>query len=184
MNNKFSLNCIGDNSTKRKWSRKISWSLLNNNPNLDWGMVMSCLRKAFLIWQDCEYTDVAFVEKPPGELADIRIYWDEFTDNPLFGWAEYPPENGIYEPDAGKIKLNLNVRWTDTERGDGDQPIDLVTLAAHEIGHAIGIEHSMFSVENLMHYIYSGSHRYLGEFDAKFYGYLYYGDPRPNKDSQ
>lgn len=44
------------------------------------------------------------------------------------------------------------------------QPIDLVTVAAHEVGHALGLGHSNVNCA-LMNPFYTGSHRYLAQDD-------------------
>ncbi len=94
------------------------------------------------------------------------------------GYAEFPPADCVHDRDAGKIRLNLRYQWTNAERDDANEPIDLVTLVAHEIGHAIGMEHPM-STMALMHPVYHGSHRFLADYDRQFYRFLYYGDDRP-----
>ena len=179
MGNDHRIDGVRTNDELLKWCRKLTWSLQNDNPDMERDEVLHGLRQAFATWQCSEDTDVAFIEIQPEQKADIQIYWERFPDDDHhYGYAEFPPANCTCGPESGKIRLNLRYRWTLSERDNAEEPIDLVTLAAHEIGHAIGIEHSMGSVA-LMSPIYHGSHRFLASFDRKFYRFLYYDDDRP-----
>src|SRR5690606_22804375 len=74
-----------------------------------------------------------------------------------------PPPN-IFGTLAGDIHFDDDETWINAVRGDGSQPIDLVTVAAHEIGHAIGLDHTTVSGA-LMLENYTSSHRFLGTDD-------------------
>ena len=76
--------------------------------------------------------------------------------------AFYPPPNaGAF---SGDIHFDDDETWTILSQASYGQPIDLETVAAHEIGHALGLNHSNVACA-LMNPFYTGSHRYLAQDD-------------------
>lgn len=70
----------------------------------------------------------------------------------------FPPNNGDIHFDDGET-------WTMSERPFGSgQPIDLQTVALHELGHMLGLGDSE-SETAIMYDSYVGSHRYLSADD-------------------
>ncbi len=167
------------NTEKRKWCRRLMYALKNDHPDLPRTQVQAALRQAFDIWQNHAETDVIFYEVHPAQPADIELFWEEFDQaSSLLARAEFPPLNCDYSSGAGRIWFNLRREWTFEERKDEEEPVDFITLAAHEIGHALGMEHCL-TCSALMQPIYQGSNRFLAAYDIGFYRYLYYDDERP-----
>ena len=86
----------------------------------------------------------------PGTNADIRIGGHAFDGpNGVLAHGFYPPDNGASA--AGDIHFDTTESWDLNQAGAG---IDLFTVMAHELGHALGLDHT--SVPNsLMNAIYS-----------------------------
>lgn len=113
--------------------------------------------------------------------ADIVILWGAFAHedpNPpcVAGICDFDGQNGVlahclggpppndFGNNAGDIHFDESETWTLATRAGQAQPIDLVTVAAHEIGHALGLDHTTVS-GSLMLASYNGSHRFLGQDD-------------------
>lgn len=117
-------------------------------------------------------TPLRFTEVYTAASADIVILWatgdhgdgSNFDGvNGVLAHAFYPPPNrGSL---AGDLHFDDDETWTDSSRTDGRQPIDLVTVAAHELGHALGLAHST-DTSALMYPYYGQSHRFLSTDDV------------------
>ncbi len=89
----------------------------------------------------------------------------------VLGFATLPPPiNG--GPDAGDIILNSNINWTP---GAG---YDLETVALHEFGHALGMDHSSQTTA-VMYAYYEGYNQTLTSDDVAGIDSIYGAEPTP-----
>lgn len=125
------------------------------------------IEDAFALWADV--SSLTFTKVSSASNADIVILWASGShgdghpfdgqDGVLGHGFSPPPDGGSY---AGDVHFDDAENWTLSTRSNKNQPIDLVTVAAHEIGHAVGLGHSTNS-SSLIYDTYFGSHRYLDQ---------------------
>jgi predicted Zn-dependent protease len=166
--------------TVRSWGRNnITYSFVNGTNDMPANDAQQAVRQAFQIWAD--YANLNFTEVATN--GDIRISWgagdhgdgvDKAFDgtNGVLAHAYFPPPNG--GDIAGDMHFDEDESWTTAAQAFPWQPIDLVTVAAHEIGHALGLNHSDVNCA-LMNPFYNGSHRYLAPDDIDGIRSLYGG---------
>jgi hypothetical protein len=165
----------------RKWNhRNLTYFFLNGTSDIGGDGGRQAVRDAFALWAGA--TSLSFTEVSSAVSADIVILWgvgDHGDGSPFDGvngvlaHAYYPPSNGLF---AGDAHFDDSETWTLGLRPDSTQPMDLVTVAAHEIGHSLGLGHSPVPGA-LMDAFYNGSHRFLHQDDIDGIRFLY----PPNK---
>ena len=106
--------------------------------------VKTIIRAAFDAWE--AVADLSFVEvaddgaafNAPTTSGDIRIGAHAF-DGPgsVLAHAFFPPPNGLSA--AGDLHFDVSEPWKD---GFGGAGFDIFQVAAHEIGHSIGLRHT------------------------------------------
>jgi hypothetical protein len=148
------------------WNKRIiSYYFQNVTSDISATSAKNMVRQAFGIWQ--AKTHLYFIEACNATDADIVVAWntgDHGDGYPFDGVGGtlahgfYPPPNGGSL--AGDLHFDDDETWTDQIRNGTLQPLDLLTVAIHEIGHSLGLDHSLVSGSVMEEYYY-GSRRTL-----------------------
>lgn len=151
----------------------LTYGFVNGTPDIEGEGERQAVREGMELWAD--ETLLTFWEVSPEE-AEIKISWGA-----LDGFAGYTLAKSNFPsmPLDGDVLFDEAETWTTGTQKSGAQPIDLVTIAGHEIGHSLGVEHgkSYLGIPNLVQNPYIGSHRYLwvGDVNAITYAYGEHG---------
>ena len=165
----------------------ITYVFVNGTGQLEGDVERDLIRRAFALWSD--QTPLTFTEVSDDSTADIVIGWatgnhgdgDSF-DGPgdVLAHASFP---NPYDNSQVFLHFDDDERWVDSETRN----VDLLTVAAHEIGHTLGLAHSG-DLDALMFASYSGPRRFLSEDDIagvqSLYGVGSAPDPAPETPSQ
>ncbi|CAH1795587.1 unnamed protein product [Owenia fusiformis] len=123
-----------------KWIQKrLSYQIINRSPDLPRSVVDQVLAESFKIWSDV--TSLRF-NRVNTEDADLKIRFASGAhSNSQYDGAFDGRGNVLahaFFPRDGRIHFDEDEDWTDkTLRGT-----NLLWVAVHEIGHALGLEHS------------------------------------------
>jgi acylphosphatase len=140
----------------------VSYTFSNFSPDLTTAQARAALRGAFDRWS--AVTQLNFIENPAG--GDVRIGW--YSGNHGDGAANafdgisgrlahcfYPPPNG--GDIAGDCHFDEAETWSVSTPPTGT---DLPTVALHELGHGLGLDHSE-DTSAVMYAYYGGPRREL-----------------------
>jgi hypothetical protein len=159
----------------RKWDHTdIKYSFRELSSDLPAGQLRQAIKDAFGLWDAA--SGLTFQEVGPQDNVDIVIRFvpgdhgdgDGF-DGPghILAHAFFPPPNAGQL--AGDAHFDEDERWSLDIPASGT---DLITVAAHEFGHSLGLAHSQVQ-DALMFPFYDGPNRKLHEDDKAGIRQLY-----------
>src|SRR4026207_1466550 len=171
-----------------KWDKlDIAYFFINGTSKLPGDSERDVVRQAFDLW--AQQTSLTFTEVSSEAEADLAVGWasgDHGDGDPFDGPGDVLAHASFPNPyDDRQVFLHIDndERWVNSDTQD----VDMLTVAAHEIGHTLGLAHS--GVRNaLMYPSYSGPHRFLAEDDIagvqELYGVASDPPPAPEAPSQ
>ncbi|XP_025862512.2 interstitial collagenase [Vulpes vulpes] len=153
----------------------LTYRIENYTPDLPRAEVDSAIEKAFQLWSNA--SPLTFTKVFEGQ-ADIMIsfVWGDHRDNSPFDGPNgnlahaFPPGPNI----GGDIHFDEDETWTNNFRN-----YNLYRVAAHELGHSLGLSHST-DIGALMYpnYMYSGNVQ-LSQDDINGIQAIYGPSPNP-----
>lgn len=170
------------------WDKNdITYAFVNGTDQLAGDTERDAVRRAFDLW--AAQTPLTFTEVSDSSTADISIGWavgDHGDGDPFDGPGDVLAHSTFPNPyDKSQVFLHFDddEQWVDSDTQD----VDLETVAAHEIGHTLGLAHSS-DPNALMFPSYSGPHRFLDQDDVagaqSIYGASSAPEPAPQVPPQ
>lgn len=170
------------------WDKNdLTYAFVNGTSQLPGDTEQDAIKRAFDLW--AAQTPLTFTKVADTSTADIVIGWytgDHGDGDPFDGPGDVLAHSTFPNPyDKSQVFLHFDddEHWVDSD----SQDIDLETVAAHEIGHTLGLAHSN-NPSALMYPSYGGVHRYLDPDDVagaqSIYGASSAQNPAPQAPAQ
>lgn len=171
-------------NTGRKWpTNHLTYAFQEFTPDLSQGGIIQSIEQALALWN--AVTPLCFRRVAINANPDIIIRFvagDHGDGNPFDGpsgilaHAFFPPvPPNPPQPIQGDAHFDEAETWTATIPTPSNT-FDLVTVAAHEFGHSLGLGHSAVAGA-LMAPFYGGPHRFLHSDDMAGITTIYGGYP-------
>jgi flagellar basal body rod protein FlgC len=150
-----------------RWTNpNLTYGFQNFTADLTEAQTRSAIQSALRLWSQSAL--LSFTEAANPDIVIRFVAGDHGDGSPFDGaggvlaHAFYPPPNG--GAIAGDAHFDEAETWTVNIPVPAGG-IDLMSVAAHEFGHSLGLNHSTMA-GSLMYPFYGGPHRYLSADDA------------------
>ena len=173
----------GFSASGRKWAtNNLRYAFQNFTADLSNAAIVTAIEQAFALW--AAETPLRFSQAPlaSAEIV-IRFVTGDHGDGSAFDGPNGVLAHAFFPstPPAPPAPIQGDTHFDDAETWTVTVPpaagaFDLVTVAAHEFGHALGLDHSSVA-GSLMEPFYGGPHRFLHSDDVAGVTSLYGGYP-------
>jgi hypothetical protein len=168
---------LAEFAIRSRWARlQLRYSIVNDSVGFGVGLVKDAIKDALSLWSRVSLLDFQEDNATSSELlfSFVRGEHNEGQGDEDFDGIGNVLAHAFFPPPAGG-RLAGRLHFDDAEPWSVDIPpsgTDFVTVAAHEIGHALGLDHSNIRGA-LMFPTFAGPQRFLAPDDVNGIRALY-----------